>query len=177
MLVERDGRNVALRTEDGALALPPATRASYSVDNWLLAEGDERDAEAACRDGPFRCDLLGCIGKVKGKTIALIRHPAALEEDCRIADIVIAPFSVGKGCEGGAGGGRPARAASRRRICALHRGAVDQERKRRRDARAKALGAGAPVAKPVLPSGQAYARDQGAADEAPDPRFDGNPEE
>ena len=33
-----------------------------------------------------------------GKTIALIRHPAALEEDCRIADIVIAPFSVGKGC-------------------------------------------------------------------------------
>jgi len=32
------------------------------------------------------------------QTIALIRHPAALEEDCRIADIVIAPFSVGKGC-------------------------------------------------------------------------------
>ena len=26
------------------------------------------------------------------------RHPAALEEDCRLADIVIAPFSVGKAC-------------------------------------------------------------------------------
>jgi competence protein ComEC len=36
---------------------------------------------------------------VKGKIIAVVRHPAALEEDCRIADIVIAPFSVGKGCE------------------------------------------------------------------------------
>lgn len=36
---------------------------------------------------------------MKGKTIALIRHPAALEEDCRTADIVIAPFSVGKGCQ------------------------------------------------------------------------------
>ena len=35
---------------------------------------------------------------MKGKTIALIRHTAALEEDCRSADIVIAPFSVGKGC-------------------------------------------------------------------------------
>ena len=36
--------------------------------------------------------MLGCIGKVKGKTIALIRHPAALEDDCRRADIVIAPL-------------------------------------------------------------------------------------
>jgi hypothetical protein len=33
------------------------------------------------------------------------------------------------------------------------------------------------IAKPALPSGQAYARDQGASDEAPDPRLDGNPEE
>ena len=59
------------------------------------------------RTAAFRCDLLGCIGKVKGKTVALIRHPAALEEDCRIADIVVAPFTVGKGCQRGAGGGRP----------------------------------------------------------------------
>ena len=42
---------------------------------------------------------------------------------------------------------------------------------------AEALGAERQIAKPALPSGQAYARDQGASDEAPDPRFDGNPEE
>ena len=48
--------------------------------------------------GTFRCDSLGCIGTVKGKTVALIRHPAALEEDCRLADIVIAPFTIGKKC-------------------------------------------------------------------------------
>jgi competence protein ComEC len=46
----------------------------------------------------FRCDTLGCIGVVKGKTVALIRHPGALEEDCRLAEIVIAPFTVGKKC-------------------------------------------------------------------------------
>ena len=46
----------------------------------------------------FRYDLLGCIGVVKGKTVALIRDPGALEEDCRLADIVIAPFTVGKKC-------------------------------------------------------------------------------
>ena len=33
------------------------------------------------------------------------------------------------------------------------------------------------IAKPALPSGQTYARDQGASDEAPYPRFDSNPEE
>jgi competence protein ComEC len=87
---------VALRAGDGSLALP-ATRANYSVDNWLLADGEDRDAEELAANSPFR-RLIGCIGKVMGKTIALIRHPAALEEDCRIADIVIAPFSVGKGC-------------------------------------------------------------------------------
>ena len=33
------------------------------------------------------------------------------------------------------------------------------------------------IAKPALPSGQTYARDQGASDEAPYPRFDSNPED
>jgi competence protein ComEC len=46
----------------------------------------------------FRCDSLGCIGVVKGKTVALIRHPGALEEDCRVADIVIAPFTISRKC-------------------------------------------------------------------------------
>ena len=68
VLIERDGRNVALRTEDGTLALPPATRANFSVDNWLLADGEDRDAEEVAANSPFRCDLLGCVGKVKGKT-------------------------------------------------------------------------------------------------------------
>jgi competence protein ComEC len=35
---------------------------------------------------------------VKGKTVALVREVAALEEDCRVADIVVAPFTVGKHC-------------------------------------------------------------------------------
>jgi hypothetical protein len=30
--------------------------------------------------------------------VALVRHPAALEDDCRSADIVIAPFTIGKRC-------------------------------------------------------------------------------
>jgi competence protein ComEC len=77
---------------------PPAPAASYSAENWLLADGEERDVAKATDESVFRCDTLGCIGVVKGKKVALIRHPGALEEDCRIADIVIAPFTVGKKC-------------------------------------------------------------------------------
>ncbi|HET7448740.1 MAG TPA: hypothetical protein VFJ49_12680 [Methyloceanibacter sp.] len=98
MLIDRDGMTAALRSDSGNLVFSPATAAGYSVDNWLLADGDNRTAEAAADERAFRCDLLGCVGKVKGKTVALVRHPAALEDDCRSADIVIAPFTIGKRC-------------------------------------------------------------------------------
>jgi competence protein ComEC len=96
VLVDREGATAAIRSESGNLIFPPATAAGYSVDNWLLADGDGRDAADASDESAFRCDLLGCIGVVKGKTVALIRRPDALEEDCRLADIVIAPFTVRK---------------------------------------------------------------------------------
>lgn len=50
---------------------------------------------------------------VKGKTVALIRHPGALEEDCRLADIVIAAFTIGKKC-------RAARVIVDRRMLKAH---------------------------------------------------------
>jgi competence protein ComEC len=98
VLIEREGETAALRGHHGDLIFPPATAAAYSVENWLLADGDDRDADALPADRAFRCDPLGCIGRVKGKTVALIRDVAALEEDCRVADIVIAPFTIGKTC-------------------------------------------------------------------------------
>ena len=156
----------------------PATKANYSVDNWLLADGEDRDAEEVAANSPFRCDLTGCIGKVKkGKTIALVRHPAALEEDCRIADIVIAPFSVGKGCS-------TARVVVDRRALqaegahaiyieglSIRSESVAETRGRRPWVPERAL------PKPPLPAGQAYARDPGADDGEDDRPFDGNPDE
>jgi competence protein ComEC len=96
LLVDRDGQIIALRSEQGTLELPPSTSASFTVDNWLRADGDARDPPIAASGSAFRCDTLGCVAAVKGKTIALVRHPAALEEDYRKVDIVVAPFTVGK---------------------------------------------------------------------------------
>ncbi|MGV1014303.1 MAG: ComEC/Rec2 family competence protein [Methyloceanibacter sp.] len=182
VLVERNGETVAVRSETGGLAFPPATAASYSVDNWLLADGDDRKADDAAVDGTFRCDLLGCIGTVKGKRVALIRHPGALEEDCRRADIVVAPFTVGKKC-------RAARVIVDRRMLRTH-GAhalyldglsirtvtVAAARGRRPWVPERDI---APPPEALSTPGTAYARDDDEEEtrENPDPRFDGNPDE
>jgi competence protein ComEC len=144
-----------------------------------LADGDERDAEAAATDSPFRCDLLGCIGKVKGKTIALVRHPAALEEDCRTADIVIAPFSVGRACLAAARVVVDRRALQSAGAHALYVEGLSIRSESVAETRGRRpwVPDRKTTAPPSLPAGQAYARDQGAVDEDPEPRLDGNPEE
>lgn len=98
VLIEREGTTAAIRGSRGNLIFPTATAATYSVENWLLADGDDRDPDGLRADSAFRCDTFGCIGRVKGKTVALVRDVGALEEDCRLADIVIAPFPVGSRC-------------------------------------------------------------------------------
>jgi hypothetical protein len=138
VLIERNGETAALRSDAGSLVFPPATAASYSAENWLLADGDEREVAKATDENVFRCDTLGSIGVVKGKTVALIRHPGALEEDCRIADIVIAPFTIGKKCRA-ARHRRSPHAAGRRRACPLCRGPLDQDRDGRSRAREEAV--------------------------------------
>jgi competence protein ComEC len=172
VLIERNGETVALRSVTGNLVFPPATAGSYSVENWLLADGDDRAAVAG--DGTFRCDLLGCIGKVKGKRVALIHHPGALEEDCRRADIVIAPFTVGRKC-------RAARVIVDRRMLraqgahalyieglSIRTETVAAARGQRPWVPARDMITPAPAA-----SGTAFAR----GDEDTDERFDGDPEE
>jgi len=131
-----------------------------------------------CRLEPLSLRPAWLHRQGKGKTVAVIRHPAALEEDCHIADIVIAPFSVGKGCE------TAARVViDRRALQAEGAHAIYIEGLSIRSESVAATRGRRPwvperqIAKPSLPSGQAYARDQGASEEAPDPRFDGNPEE
>jgi competence protein ComEC len=131
-----------------------------------LADGDERDAEAAAANSPFRCDILGCIGKVKGKTVALVRHPAALEEDCRTADIVIASFSVGRACRTArvVVDSRALRAAGAHALyikgLSIRSESVAAARGRRPWVPEREV-----AKEPALPSGQAYARAPGGFDD------------
>jgi competence protein ComEC len=115
---------------------------------------------------------------VKGKTVALIRHPGALEEDCRLADIVIAPFTIGKKC-------RAARVIVDRRVLkaegahalyieglSIRTETVASARGRRPWVPDRAIERTAPQS----PAGEAYAHGNEDEQDGPDQRLDGDPE-
>ena len=92
LLVDARGEVVAVRLDDGALALSPWKRDRWITDNWLQSAGRAEAAPWPAEGlpaGPLACDPLGCILERHGHQVALARRPEALEEDCRLADLVL----------------------------------------------------------------------------------------
>jgi len=98
VLIEREGKTLAVRTDKGLLAIPTAQRVTYSIDKWLLADGDGTVADLGKRTGAYRCDEHACVATVKGQAITFLRHPAALREECRRADIIVSQFPFRRRC-------------------------------------------------------------------------------
>jgi competence protein ComEC len=93
LLIDARGEVVAVRLDDGGLALSPWQRDRWLTDNWLQSAGQDRAADwpapgqGAADD--LACDALGCVLRRAGQTVALARRPEALEEDCHAADLVL----------------------------------------------------------------------------------------
>ena len=92
LLVDRRGQIVAVRLDDGRLAISPWQRDGWVTDGWLRGAG-QAEAAAWPDDGTggddLRCDVMGCIVARREQRIALVRRPEALEEDCALASLVI----------------------------------------------------------------------------------------
>ncbi len=95
--VGAEGKVVAFRGRDDAL-LAMGRGGRFDLSRWLQADGDGREAAEVMRGAGRRCDLAGCIGQVRGKTIALSRHPRSLIDDCRRAKLVVASYKVARRC-------------------------------------------------------------------------------
>jgi competence protein ComEC len=92
VLVDARGQIVAVRLDDGRLAISPWKRDSWITDSWLQTAGQDEAAPWPADGGDdqdLRCDALGCIVSRGGQRIALARRPEALEEDCALADLVV----------------------------------------------------------------------------------------
>jgi competence protein ComEC len=92
LLIDSRGEIVAVRRDDGSLALSPWKRDRWITDSWLQNAGQDRPGDwPAPGDGAgdFACDHLGCILTRSGQVVALARRAEALEEDCRAADLVV----------------------------------------------------------------------------------------
>ncbi len=91
ILVNAAGTAVAVRGPDGTYRILGGRGATYDVETWLRADADRRPAgDPSLKDRVF-CDALGCTTELGegGRRVSLSLDPRGLEEDCRLASIVV----------------------------------------------------------------------------------------
>jgi len=96
--VARSGHPIAIRLHDGKLSSLTKRGRNYSLAMWLEADGDGRQPREVATSRGFRCDARGCTANVKGLKLAYAKTPAAIDEDCRVADIVVMAIPQAKPC-------------------------------------------------------------------------------
>ncbi|MET0407001.1 MAG: ComEC/Rec2 family competence protein [Hyphomicrobium sp.] len=89
ILIGQKGLLVAVRDASGSLAAMPGKGSKYDLDRWLEYDGDSRTSRDSKTGEAFSCDAVGCIAHVKGATVAVARHPAAVTDDCLNADVLV----------------------------------------------------------------------------------------
>jgi competence protein ComEC len=98
VLVGRDGKLIAARSDKGALTALPAPRSLYELARWLEADGDARVPKTVAIGTNFGCDGTGCTTVLKGQRLAVTHHASALAEDCKRASILVLNMPRPKGC-------------------------------------------------------------------------------
>ena len=96
ILIGGDGRLMAVRSDDGALALSTRKAAKFEGKIWLRRAGQRNslDWPGEGDDGRLACDSLGCILHIGGRIVALVLDEAALDEDCFAASVVVSRVPV-----------------------------------------------------------------------------------
>ncbi len=102
ILVSEDGRLLAVKTRDGRMVLSSRRIGRFQGSSWLRRAGQAASPDwpgkIASADIPMRCDALGCIYRARGHTVALVRDPRALDEDCARATAIVATIPVRRRC-------------------------------------------------------------------------------
>jgi competence protein ComEC len=103
ILAAEDGRLLAIRSRSGGYLLSSAKTDKLAAETWLRSAGGVPagllpEPGEVGEEGALRCDQLGCLWHIGGHTVALVRDAAALPQDCRNADIVVALIPARRGC-------------------------------------------------------------------------------
>jgi competence protein ComEC len=101
LLVARDAQTVAVRLEDGRLALAREAKDDFAAENWLRRAGDSRDPAEAVGGRGMKCDSYGCIAHARGGVLVAVDTRAdALAEDCANAAVVVSLVPARNACTG-----------------------------------------------------------------------------
>jgi competence protein ComEC len=98
VFIDREGAGAAIRGTNGKLALV-GRPSGFVTEQWLRADGDERNADDASLRGEARCDSAGCVVVAgDGRRIAFVQDFAAFEEDCRRANVIVTRLQAPTTC-------------------------------------------------------------------------------
>jgi competence protein ComEC len=92
------GDLAAVRDADGRLQVVGKRFNAFAAEQWLTADGDDRDP-ASARDPDAPCDRVGCIAALpEGQALSVVIDRAAFEEDCARAAVLISPLTAPANC-------------------------------------------------------------------------------
>jgi competence protein ComEC len=98
ILVDPDGRTVAVRGSDGRYAIVNPKADRFAAEYWLRADADLRTIEDGVSSG-VACDDLGCVARLaEAAPVAVGSGPAAFEDDCRLAAVVVSRYRAPSTC-------------------------------------------------------------------------------
>lgn len=97
VIVSPDGKEWAALLDDGRLAVSNLDREKFIVTQWQQRLGNVQTVdvtELSPAETQVRCDDMGCVYRHGGHVVAFPILGAAAIEDCRQANMVIAPFRI-----------------------------------------------------------------------------------
>ncbi len=104
VLITGDARLMAVRGADGRYMLSNQRAGAFVAGGWMRRAGTDTarawPPNGASYDGRLRCDAAGCIYRLEGQAVALVRDERVLEEDCARADAVVSLEPVRTACRG-----------------------------------------------------------------------------
>ena len=104
VMVGPSGEAFAVRAPDGRLQVVKLGNDAFAIREWLAADGDVRGdvrvvAGAIKVHEGFACDADGCVAKVAGGgVVAIGTSPAAFDDDCARAVLVVTTRTAPPGC-------------------------------------------------------------------------------
>jgi competence protein ComEC len=105
LIIERSARTMAARLDAGRLVPVHPRRGRYTVERWLLADGDGATlAQAAKREG-WTCADNVCRATVAGKQAIWLDRKAKPPGDCKAVAVVVSAEPLRRAC-GRSGRGR-----------------------------------------------------------------------
>jgi competence protein ComEC len=103
VLIDGNGKLIGVRLDDGRLALSSAAAGGFARRTWAQRSADSAPPVVWPKQGVLdgerlRCDLLGCIYRAAGRTVAFPRRAIAVLDDCSLADVIVAGASLPDRC-------------------------------------------------------------------------------